>query len=221
MKIDHCDFPEEVLYDLDSLTWLKIQGDGEAVVGATSLLVAIAGKLTKAAPRADLKEVARGRSLGTIQSPKYFGAIRTPVTGRISGFNEALLRRPTLMNSSPYGEGWFARLRPTDPQADMRLLSKVPEAEPRIRKLKSELRVRCFAAFPDYEMYEIGVECAAVLVRLNDLMERMEVSEVVHIVSDDPTAEIEMERWSYDTGQPVLESRREGNLAHFIVRKVS
>jgi glycine cleavage system H protein len=83
-----------------------------------------------------------------------------------------------------------------------------------------ELRVRCFKAFPDYEMWEIGVECAGVLVRLNDLMGQSSLNEVVHVVSDDPTADIEMVRWSDETGQQLLESRKEGKLMHFIVRKV-
>jgi TusA-related sulfurtransferase len=69
-------------------------------------------------------------------------------------------------------------------------------------------------------MWEIGVECAAVLVRLNELIQRSSFNEVVHVVSDDPTADIEMARWSDETGQELLESRNEGKLMHFIVRKV-
>jgi len=57
-----------------------------------------------------------------------------------------------------------------------------------------ELGVHCFAGFPDYEMYEIGVECSAVLVMLNDFLATSEKGIVVHIVSDDTTADIEMER---------------------------
>ena len=34
----------------------------------------------------------------------------------------------------------------------------------------AELKVRCFAEFPDNEMYEIGTECSAVLVRLDELL---------------------------------------------------
>ena len=70
-------------------------------------------------------------------------------------------------------------------------------------------------------MIEIGTECAAVLTKLNDLLVRIEPGEVVHIVSDDPTAPIEMVRWSDQTGQPVIETRREGNLYHFLVRKAN
>ena len=43
--------------------------------------------------------------------------------------------------------------------------------------------------------------------------------EVIHLVSDDPTADIEMLRWSEDKGQSLLETREEGNLFHFIVKK--
>ena len=81
------------------------------------------------------------------------------------------------------------------------------------------LRVHCFAAFPDYDLIEIGTECAAVLTKLDDLINRIEPGEVVHIVSDDSTAPIEMVRWSDRANQPVLETRKEGALYHFLVRK--
>lgn len=69
-------------------------------------------------------------------------------------------------------------------------------------------------------MWEIGVECADVLVRLNELIERCALNEAIHVVYDDPTADIEIERCSDQTGQAVLESRKEGELMHFVVKKV-
>src|SRR5207249_3742863 len=50
---------------------------------------------------------------------------------------------------------------------------------------------------------------------------RTPIGDVVHLVTDDGTAPIEMVRWSDETGQPVIDERREGNLFHFLVRKVS
>jgi TusA-related sulfurtransferase len=70
-------------------------------------------------------------------------------------------------------------------------------------------------------MFEIGTECAAVLVKLNELLTQVSVGEVVHLVTDDPTAPIEMVRWSDETGQPVIDERKEGPLFHFLVRKAS
>jgi len=80
--------------------------------------------------------------------------------------------------------------------------------------------VHCYAALPDYELFEIGTECAAVLVKLNELLARIEAGDVVHLVSDDWTAPVEMQNWSSMTGQPIIETRREGNLYHFLIRKV-
>jgi glycine cleavage system H protein len=49
---------------------------------------------------------------------------------------------------------------------------------------------------------------------------KIPVGEVVHLVSDDPTADLEMIRWSEQNGQSLLETRSEGNLFHFIVKKI-
>jgi hypothetical protein len=42
----------------------------------------------------------------------------------------------------------------------------------------------------------------------------------VHVVSDDTSADLEMIRWSEEKGQGLLEFRKEGNLFHFIVKKL-
>lgn len=220
MEIDHCEFPDDLYYDLEALTWVGFEGEDEARIGATSLLVGLAGVLTRVKPRPGVRVVDRRRSLGTLQSATYFGALRSPLSGEVITFNEALLARPKLMNDKTYTDGWFARIRPTHVRAEQPSLVQVPDATDQIRRLREDLRVRCFRAFPDYELVEIGVECAAALAHLNDLLTTVKLGEVVHLVSDDPTAEIEMARWAYDTKQEVLETRREGTLHHFLVRRV-
>jgi TusA-related sulfurtransferase len=69
-------------------------------------------------------------------------------------------------------------------------------------------------------MYEIGVECAATLTKLDELVSRINLGEIIHVVSDDKTADLEITRWSEDNGQKILETRPEGNLLHIIVKKV-
>jgi glycine cleavage system H protein len=97
---------------------------------------------------------------------------------------------PRAMTGSLYGDGWFARVRPSDLAADRGSLVRLPAGRENFSRQIAALRVRCFAAFPDYEMFEIGTECAAVLVKLNELLARSPVGEVVHLVTDDPTAPI-------------------------------
>jgi TusA-related sulfurtransferase len=68
-------------------------------------------------------------------------------------------------------------------------------------------------------MFEIGIECAATLSKLDDLISGIESGQIIHLVSDDPTADIEMIRWSEQTGQRLMETRREENLLHFLIQK--
>lgn len=220
LQIDHCEFPDDALYDLENNVWIRLDERKHARLGITSVHAALAGKLKEVKFKPAQSLLQRGQAVATIESVRYFGAVRTPLTGRLLETNPALEKNPKLANDHSYEDGWFVRIEPVQLSREMGVLTEPRAAEDRIRSQIRELRVRCFKAFPDYEMWEIGVECAGVLVRLNDLMERSSVNEVVHVVSDDPTADIEMVRWSDETGQQLLESRKEGKLIHFIVRKV-
>ena len=220
MEIDYCHFPEDRLYDLDNNVWIRLDQEKVATLGITSVHAALAGRLKQIMFRPTGSSFDRGRSIATIESAKYFGAVRTPFTGTLLEINPALESNPKLANDHPYNEGWFVRIQPRQLDQEVQNLTQPRIGEEKIRTLIRDLRVRCFKAFPDHQMWEIGVECAAVLVRLNDLMIQIATNEIVHVVSDDPTADVEMARWSDETGQEVLESRTEGKLTHFIVKKV-
>jgi len=220
VQIDYCEFPEDLLYDLENNVWIRLQQEKHVQLGITSVHAALAGKLKQITFKPVGSQLQRGQAVATIESVKYFGAVRTPLTGRLVERNYALENNPKLANDYPYDAGWLAVMEPTRLSSEKELLVHPRSVEERIKAQIRELRVRCFKAFPDHEMWEIGVECAAVLVRLNDLMGQSSLNEVVHVVSDDPTADIEMVRWSGETGQQLLESRKEGTLMHFIVRKV-
>ena len=220
MEIDHCVFPDDLLYDLENNTWLRVEESGEVTVGVTSVLPAIAGKLTLARLKSAEVAIQRGQSLGTLESLKFVGPVPSPVSGILLKTNGLIVDRPRIINDSPYQEGWIASLKPSHLALERILLSKSTESKTLLVKKIAEFHVRCFKAFPDHEMSEIGTECSAVLIRLNDLLTTIPVGEVVHLVSDDQTAYVEMVAWSERTGQNLLDWRKEGNLFHFIVKKV-
>jgi glycine cleavage system H lipoate-binding protein/TusA-related sulfurtransferase len=220
LQIEHCEFPDDALYDIENNIWVKLDEGKLAVVGITSVHAALAGKIAEVRFKPTGSILQKGQSIATIESVRYFGAVRTPFSGSVTERNVKLESNPKLANDYPYSDGWFVKLQPTQLAEDIKRLVNPRAAEESIRSSIAQLRVRCFKAFPDYEMWEIGVECAAVLVRLDELINQGKLNDVVHVVSDDPTADIEMVRWSDQTGQEVLESRREGRLMHFIVRKV-
>jgi glycine cleavage system H protein len=219
LQINYCDFPDDALYDVDNRVWIRRLGEEAANVGITSVYSALAGRLSKVSFKPVGTVLRRGQSVATIESVRYFGVVRTPLSGTLIETNSVLTEQPKLANDSPYELGWLVKVETGFLAEEMSSLSDPASAEESLKAQINQLRVRCFKAYPDYEMWEIGVECAAVLVRLNELIERCALNEVIHVVSDDPTADIEMERWSDETGQLILESRKEGKLAHFIVKK--
>ena len=220
MEIDHCVFPDDLLFDLENNTWLRVEESGEVTVGVTSVLPAIAGKLTQARLKTPEVAIQRGQSLGTLESLKFVGPVPSPVSGILLKTNGLVVDRTRIINDSPYEEGWIASLKPSHLALERILLSKSSESKTLLIKKIAEFHVRCFKAFPDHEMSEIGTECSAVLIRLNDLLTTIPAGEVVHLVSDDQTAYVEMVAWSERTGQNILDWRKEGNLFHFIVKKV-
>ena len=228
MQINHCNFPEGVLYDLDNFVWIKKDDLNGSVytLGATPILAALAGKLTKI----KLKEVGaiveKNKSVASIESLRYFGMVRSPLKGKIIKVNNALFSNPKSVNDFPYDDGWFVKINTQysngtkDSDFNAENLKSINECQVEIKSLIEKLHIRCFSAFPDYEMFEIGVECAATLTKLDELVGKIDLGNVVHVVSDDNSADLEMIRWSEEREQSLLEFRKEGTLYHFIVKKI-
>ena len=221
MRIESCEFPDELLFDEDGLVWCRPEEGGDLTAGVSAIYTGLTGRLASVRPKEIGKTYDRGRTVALLESPRHFGPLRTPVSAVLVAFNESAGSNPRLVTDSPYDKGWLLRLRPIDWATDRRTLRTATAGKARLAAQISALKVHCYAAFPDHEMFEIGTECAAVLTRLDELMKEIRVGEVVHIVSDDWTAPAEMVNWSIRTKQPVIDESKEGNLYHFLVRKVS
>ena len=218
MKIGNCSFPEDLLYDAENFIWISNK-EKSVTIGITAIMASIAGRLSSIKLKPVGTKLEKGKSCGTLESAKYFGVVRTPVSGIIVQVNKSLMNKPKLANDFPYAEGWFVKIELSDME-DLKALETIENCHDKMSIAIQKLRVRCFAAFPDHEMFEIGVECSATLAKLDELIEKIPAGEVIHLVSDDPTADLEMSRWSEERGQSLLEIKKEGNLLHFIVKKM-
>ncbi len=132
MQIEGCEFPDGLLYDEDGLQWARIEADGDVRVGITAIHAAIAGRPAKITPKPVGQTYARGRTIATLESPKFFGPIRAPIGGILRQVNAAVLARPRLVTDAMYGDGWIARLRPTDLAADREALGTADGAKDRL-----------------------------------------------------------------------------------------
>lgn len=215
MKINGCEYPDSLLFDVESGTWAKREGSTYRI-GLAPQLNWLSGGYTAVSFKPVDERVSIGKSLGSVEGPRHFDVVRAPFDCTIASVNEQVRREPRLINKDPYGAGWFVVVKPSGVHSNLKALADAAEL---LRARLTELGVKCFSEFPDREVFEIGVECSAVLVRLNDLLATSPAGTVVHLVTDDPSSVIEMERWRIETGNHLLDAQREGNLYHFVVRK--
>ena len=60
-------------------------------------------------------ELTHKTEFGVIESVKAAFDLYSPVSGEVIEVNESLLDTPEQVNESPYDDGWFLKIRMTDP----------------------------------------------------------------------------------------------------------
>jgi glycine cleavage system H lipoate-binding protein/TusA-related sulfurtransferase len=195
------------------------------------ILSYISGNINKIKLKSEGECVNKDKSLGTLESLSYFGVIRSPISGKIVEINKSLLHNPKIVNDSPFEFGWIAKIKSSD-ASDFETLQPIDKCKDELSLLVKKYNVKCFKSFPDYEMYELGTECSATLAKLGDFIGlRMNAGQIVHLVSDDPTADLEVSRWAIDNNQELVEVIMEKNeikfsnkmnyLFHILVKKLN
>ncbi|HTT36004.1 MAG TPA: sulfurtransferase TusA family protein [Thermoplasmata archaeon] len=222
MEIEGCALPDDRRYDVENDVWLAVDAaDGAATLGLTLPLASFAGRFESVTYRPPVDRVEAGRSVATVESRRYTGPVRLPVAATVVATNPAIVAAPKLLNNAPYDAGWVVRLRLLADLPGSPVLMTSAEAAPIYAERIRTKRIRCYPAVPDAELFEIGAECQAILVRLNEEIARRAPEEVVLLVTDDPTSPIEMVRWSDTHGHPVLATRVEDGLYHFLIRRAT
>ena len=106
--------PAELKY-VSSHEWLRAEADGSVTVGVTHHAQELLGDIVFV----ELPEV--GASLaaedqaGVVESVKAASDVYAPIAGEVVAVNEGLPDAPETVNSDPYGEGWFFRIKPANP----------------------------------------------------------------------------------------------------------
>jgi len=122
IEIDDYIFDKNLYYFTggDGHIWLKILDDGNVLVGFDDFGQKLAGKILFVRTIPAGKARAKGKSLGTIETGKYVGALRCPVTGTIVEINPKLKENPSIINDDPYNEGWIAKIKPDNLEEDLK-----------------------------------------------------------------------------------------------------
>ena len=111
-KVRGCNIPEDRFYWVEKHAWATLEADGTIKIGITDVAQNLAKGIVSATPKEVGRSVKKGKSAGTLESGKWVGPVTSPVTGEIVEVNEAMTGNPSLINSDPYGEGWFVKVKP-------------------------------------------------------------------------------------------------------------
>jgi glycine cleavage system H protein len=101
--------------------WARIQG-AEATIGITDhaqheLTDVVFVELPEVG-----KKVKSGEACAVVESVKTASDIYSPLSGEVTAVNKAVVDSPALVNSEPYGGGWFYKIKLTDPAETAGLL---------------------------------------------------------------------------------------------------
>ena len=111
--IEGYNMPDDLYYHEEN-AWVKVQDDGNVLVGMTDMYQQTAGDTTYIDLPFEGDDVEQGETCGKIQSAKWVGKLVAPLSGEIMEINEELEDECTLINTDPYDEGWIMRLRPSN-----------------------------------------------------------------------------------------------------------
>jgi glycine cleavage system H protein len=105
--------PENLRYSKDH-EWVKADGD-VASIGITDYAQHSLGDVVYVdMPRVGDKLGAH-EAFGSVESVKAVSEVFTPVAGEIVEVNEGLNDAPEKVNSDPYGEAWFVKIKMDNP----------------------------------------------------------------------------------------------------------
>jgi len=116
--------PRGLFYD-KSHTWTFMERDGLVRTGIDDFLQHVTGPITKVIMKGAGQTIVKGEIfLSIIQQGKKL-EIHSPISGIISLNNSDLTANPSLLNESPYSQGWVYIIEPLDWQKETRAYSMV------------------------------------------------------------------------------------------------
>jgi len=107
------EYPGELKY-AESHEWARVEDDGTVTVGISDHAQDSLGDVVYVElPEIGTDVSAKGEA-GVVESVKAASDVYAPISGKILSVNETLEDAPETVNDSPYNQGWFFRLQPTD-----------------------------------------------------------------------------------------------------------
>jgi len=109
------DLPVELKY-APSHEWARLDSDGTVVIGITDHAQEALGDVVYVDLPEIGAEIDAGAEIAVVESVKAASDIYSPVSGEVVEVNPALEDEPETVNHSPYADGWFFRIKLSNPE---------------------------------------------------------------------------------------------------------
>ncbi|MDC1110562.1 glycine cleavage system protein GcvH [Gammaproteobacteria bacterium] len=116
------DIPADLKF-LSSHEWARVESDGTITIGISDHAQDLLGDIVFV----ELPEVGQSvdaeSDAAIVESVKAASDVYSPLSGEVIEVNSLLEDQPEIINSSPYEDGWFYKLNPSDMREFDNLLS--------------------------------------------------------------------------------------------------
>jgi glycine cleavage system H protein len=116
------------LYFTKEHEWIRVEGD-VATVGISDHAQEALGDIVFAEVPDAGRQLAKGDDAAVVESVKAASDVYSPVGGEVVEGNAAIADDPSVINRDPEGEGWFFKIRLSDPAEVEGLMSEADYRE--------------------------------------------------------------------------------------------
>jgi glycine cleavage system H protein len=102
------------LYFTREHEWIRVEGD-TATVGISDHAQEALGDIVFAEVPESGRQLSKGQEAAVVESVKAASDVYAPVSGEVIEGNQKVADDPALVNGDPEGEGWFFKLKLSDP----------------------------------------------------------------------------------------------------------
>lgn len=113
--------PDGLFYD-KTHSWAFMEKDGIVITGIDDFLQSVTGPLNRVQMKEPGTTVKKGEKILSVMHNGKHLDIYSPVTGTIKEHNRSLAGNPSLLNSSPYSEGWVYKIEAGKWLSDLQFL---------------------------------------------------------------------------------------------------
>lgn len=107
-------FPSDLKYTKDH-AWVRREGH-TATVGITDFAQRELSDIVYVEVETVGDTLSQDTIFGTVEAIKTVSDLFMPVSGEVIAFNEPLIRKPEVVNTDPYGEGWMIQIAMSAPE---------------------------------------------------------------------------------------------------------